>query len=138
MTEPLLLPYAPPGMTLRRNEDLPFLELTLSDGQNQIVRHGLVDSGATPNLLPYSDGLALGLPWAGRQVKLSGTVAPIENCTVDLTVKVAHYPAFVCPFTWVRSDEHRLLLGQYGLFQLFDITFHGSRKMFQISPTASV
>ena len=44
---------------------LPFVDITLTHEDYVISRSTLVDSGSTINVLPYEDGLDLGLSWEG-------------------------------------------------------------------------
>jgi hypothetical protein len=44
-------------------ESLPRLPLVLHYGEQQLELVGLVDSGATVNVLPYTVGLQLGAVW---------------------------------------------------------------------------
>lgn len=56
---------AQPGTSL-----LPFLPLTLSHDGRTVAASGLLDTGATTNVLPYSLGEQLGLVWERQRVPL--------------------------------------------------------------------
>jgi hypothetical protein len=57
-------PYSMPDGTLDELDSLPRLPLTLQDREQRVEAIGLVDSGATVNVLPYRVGLALGALWS--------------------------------------------------------------------------
>ena len=48
-------------------DSLPRLPLTLFSNNKSVEITGLVDSGATINVLPYSVGLALGAVWENQK-----------------------------------------------------------------------
>jgi len=52
------------------SQGLPFLNITLSHHKRSISRTALVDSGSTINVLPYEDGLDLGLSWEEQSIPL--------------------------------------------------------------------
>ena len=57
-------------------DSLPRLPLTLSSNNRQIDLIGIVDSGATVNVLPLQLGLDLGNAWDERKavIRLAGTL----------------------------------------------------------------
>jgi hypothetical protein len=64
MTQGVRFPYiaidpAHPGASR-----LPYVPLTLANGQTIVALSGLLDTGATVNVLPYPAGIQLGLVWA--------------------------------------------------------------------------
>ena len=60
-------PYAMPAGALDELDSLPRLPLTLHSREQRVEAIGLVDSGATVNVLPYRVGLALGALWSAQR-----------------------------------------------------------------------
>lgn len=94
----------------------PRLPFTLIHRQNVIETVGLVDSGATVNVLPYSLGISLGAIWDEQTIpiKLSGALGQFEarvllllgthpQITPNTTVELA--------FAWVKSDNVPVIFG---------------------------
>ncbi len=54
--------YAPEG--------LPFVDIIITHHERSVSRTALVDSGSTINVLPYEDGLELGLSRTEQRVPL--------------------------------------------------------------------
>jgi hypothetical protein len=59
---------------------VPNLPLTLTYGQKLIAVSGLLDTGASVNVLPYSVGCDLGAIWEDQNfsVQLAGNLATVE------------------------------------------------------------
>lgn len=68
MAKALRLPYTVTNPALGESSSLPYLPLTLLNQSHAVSATGLVDSGATVNVLPYQIGLQLGLVWARQTV----------------------------------------------------------------------
>ena len=73
------LTAAPPQSEL---DSLPRSPLTLRYGQRQLAEAGLVDSGATVNVMPYSLGIRLGAVWDDRKatIRLAGNLVTSLPC----------------------------------------------------------
>jgi len=116
---------------------LPRLLLTLRSGEMSIDVVGLLDTGATVNVLPRSAGRALGALWNAQPVipKLAGNLASTE--VRALSVLVTHFQAKSIPpvhlvFAWVESDDIPVILGQTNFFSMFDVCFYRSQNSFEI------
>jgi hypothetical protein len=59
---------------------VPYLPITLNYGDIYVESMGLLDTGATINVLPYNLGLELGAVWQNQTVSipLAGNLEPIE------------------------------------------------------------
>ncbi len=118
----------------RPTDLMPYLPLTLKrDGQSIDVL-GLVDSGASVNVLPYRAGLELGAVWE-EQVTffgLSGNLANYEAKGLLLTAKVADFPVVNLAFGWTKAEDVPLILGQINFFSEFDVCFYRSQNEFEI------
>jgi hypothetical protein len=134
-------PYVPREPSLGEASLAPMLELNLT-GERSIVTSGLVDSGATVNVLPYSLGMQLGLDWdrQTQSVALSGNLASVEARVVVLSALVSGFPQVRLAFAWAKTDNVSVILGQVNFFLEFDVCFFRSRGLFEIrpSPSASV
>lgn len=113
----------------------PMLELNLT-GKHSVVTSGLVDSGATVNVLPYSLGKQLGLDWdrQTQSVTLSGNLASVESRVVVLSALVTGFPQVRLAFAWANTDEISVILGQVNFFLEFDVCFFRSRSLFEVRP----
>ena len=63
MSQSVRFPYLDLDPAQPEASRLPYLPLTLSTGQSTSMVSGLLDTGATVNVLPYPLGLQLGLIW---------------------------------------------------------------------------
>ncbi len=113
---------------------MPYLPLTLMRGGKSTDVWGLVDSGASINVLPYRIGLELGAVWEERITffGLTGNLANYEAKGLLVTAKVADFPAVNLAFGWTKADDVPLILGQTNFFSEFDICFYRSQNEFEI------
>lgn len=126
-------PYVLRDPSLGNASLAPMLPLTLIAGHS-VATSGLVDSGATVNVLPYSLGVQLGLDW-GRQtrsVELSGNLVSVEARVVVLSAVVGSFPSVRLAFAWARTDATLVILGQVNFFLEFDMCFYRSRGLFEL------
>jgi hypothetical protein len=128
-------PYVPRDPSLGNASLAPMLPLTLIGGRS-VAASGLVDSGATVNVLPYALGVQLGLDWdqQTRSVELSGNLASVEARVVVLSVVAGSFPPVRLAFAWARSDAVPVILGQVNFFMEFDVCFFRSRGLFDVRP----
>ncbi len=112
------------------------IELSLSDGASMRVQ-GLLDTGATVNVLPFAVGLRLGAVWEKQTtlVTLTGNLAAHEARALMLVAKVAGFAPVKLVFAWTRSEQVPLLLGQVNFFQEFDVCFRAGRGEFEVHPS---
>lgn len=99
------------------------LELQLKNGE-AVQARGLIDSGATVNVLPYGLGLRLGAIWDAQKtvVKLTGNLATHEARALLLQGRIASFLPVPMVFAWSRSENVPLLLGQVNFFEAFDFS----------------
>lgn len=73
---------------------LPYLPLTLSNGNNSVEVMALLDTGASINVLPYAIGIQLGAVWENQtvQIPLSGNIAQSEARGLVLAGTVDNFP----------------------------------------------
>lgn len=113
----------------------PILPLILT-GANSVSTSGLLDTGATVNVLPYAVGEQLGAVWdqQGVVVELSGNLAACEARVLVVSATVGGFPGVRLAFAWARTDAVPVLLGQVNFFLEFDVCFYRSRFVFDVRP----
>jgi hypothetical protein len=113
----------------------PVLPFTLV-GSRALAVEGLLDTGAAVNVLPYSVGEQLGVPWDGPHptLQLSGNLASCEAKGILLSAVVGSFAPVQLVGAWAKTDDVPLLLGQVNFFQEFDVCFYRSRGVFQLRP----
>lgn len=134
---PARFPFLPVATASAESFLMPMLPLALRHGSSEIATaHGLLDSGAAVNVLPYSLGLRLGAVWEAQttHVTLTGNLAAHEARALLLAGQVADFPPVRLVFAWTRSEMVPLLLGQVNFFQEFDVCFHRTRLHFELEP----
>ncbi len=115
---------------------VPRLPLTLTY-QNSIVEvAGLLDTGASINVLPYSVGIQLGAVWEelNTSVQLAGNVAPVEARGLVLSAQIGTFAPVRLVFAWSLTDNVPLLLGRMNFFLEFDVCFYRSQIAFELCP----
>jgi hypothetical protein len=117
----------------------PYLPLTLFYQQDSVTVPGLLDTGASVNVLPYSIGVELGYEWERQTTALSltGNLAQYEARVVLVQAIVGQFEPVQLVFAWTQAANVPLILGQVNLFMAFDICFYRSQLQFEISPKSS-
>ena len=129
-------PYKIIDSSLGMVDRMPYLPLTLSlDGQS-LNTEGLLDTGASVNVLPYEFGLQLGLIWEDEtlSVVLAGNLARFEARAVVVDARVSSFPIINLAFAWTKAPNVPLILGQANFFFEFDVCFFRARSEFEIRP----
>ena len=118
-----------PGLDL-----MPDLPILLRHQSHVLSGVGLVDSGASISVLPYSLGVQLGFDWHSQtaQITLAGTLAHVEARGIVVEAVVGKLLPVRLAFAWANSDEVPFLLGEFNFFQAFDVCFFRSRALFEI------
>ena len=89
-------------------------------------------------MLPYEDGLELGLSWEKQRLPLKNEGflqgAPVYG--VLITARIEPFSPITLAFAWTHKSRNqvRVILGQTNFFEYYDITFRGHDKTFDISP----
>jgi len=111
------------------------LRLRLEEGP-EIPVHGLLDTGATVNVLPFSVGLRLGAVWERQKttISLAGNLAGHESRALLTKARIGEFPSVHLAFAWTRSDQVPLILGQVNFFNEFDVSFQTARRQFEVMP----
>lgn len=123
-----------PGLDL-----MPDLPILLRHQSHVLSGVGLVDSGASISVLPYSLGVQLGFDWPSQKVPitLAGTLAHVEARGIVVEAEVGKLPPVRLAFAWANSDQVPFLLGEFNFFQAFDISFFRARGVFEIRQSGS-
>jgi hypothetical protein len=115
---------------------LPFLPITLALRQQPVAVTGLLDTGATVNVMPFDVGQQLGARWDEQTtaVQLTGNLSQLEARALVVSATVGKFPPVRLAFAWTKSSTIPLLLGQVIFFLEFDVCFFRSRALFEIRP----
>jgi hypothetical protein len=126
--------YSTTSPTQNEFDSLPRIPLILRRGDRSIETIGLVDSGATVNVLPYELGIQLGAEWDDNRaiIKLSGNLGSQPAMPLSATAEIATFPLTELLFAWIRCENAPLILGQTNFFLEFDVCFYRSRSEFEI------
>ena len=86
---------------------------------------GLVDSGATVNVMPYELGLQLGANWDDSRaiLQLAGNLGNQSATPFSAMVQVGDIAPVQLAFAWTKSPNAPLILGQTNFFMEFDVCF---------------
>jgi hypothetical protein len=117
---------------------LPRLPLVLRLNSQSVEVIGLVDSGATVNVLPYEVGIRLGATWDDRKavIRLAGNLGNLNAMPLFVTAQVGEFAPVHLAFAWVQSNVP-LILGQTNFFMQFDVYFYRSKLEFEVKPKSS-
>jgi hypothetical protein len=116
--------------------NMPYLPLTLTYRDRSLEVMGLLDTGATVNVLPYDTGLELGAVWEEQttSVQLSGNLAGSQARGLIVSAMVDDFPPVLLAFAWTESREAPLILGHMNFFTEFDACFYRFDLAFEIHP----
>jgi hypothetical protein len=130
------LKYSITSPTQNEFDRLPRLPLTLHRADQTIEAVGLVDSGATVNVLPYDIGLALGGVWDDRQaiIPLAGNLGNQLAMPFSTIVQIGEFSQVELLFAWVQRPNIPLILGQTNFSLEFDVCFYRSQSEFEVKP----
>jgi len=115
---------------------MPYLPLTLISNSKSLNTEGLLDTGASVNVLSYELGLQLGLIWKDEtlSVLLAGNLARFEARAVVVDAQVSSFPSVNLAFAWTQAPNVPLILGQANFFFEFDVCFFRARSEFEVCP----
>jgi hypothetical protein len=117
-------------------DSLPRVPLILRREEHTIEALGLVDSGATVNVMPYELGLQLGATWDDSRavIQLSGNLGDQSATPFSAMIQVGDIAPVHLAFAWTKSPNAPLILGQTNFFMEFDVCFYRSTMEFEIRP----
>lgn len=116
--------------------DVPYLPLTLTYQNRSVEVMGLLDTGASVNVLPYNIGVQLGAIWEKQRfsVNLAGNLAIAEAKGLLVWATVGEFEPVQLAFAWTRVDNIPILLGRTNFFAEFDVCFYGAQLAFEVCP----
>ncbi len=119
---------------------MPYLPLMLNLNDQFLNTEGLIDTGASVNVLPYELGLQLGLIWEDEtlSVLLAGNLARFEARAIVVNAQVSSFPTVNLAFAWTQAAEVPLILGQANFLFEFEVCFFRARSEFEVRPKVSV
>ena len=134
MTEMISFPFS--ATERSGGISFPHLPLILTYEGNSLSVPGLLDTGATVNVLPYNMGKRLGAAWEEQtmSVHLTGNLARSEARSLVISATVAEFEPVRMAFAWTQADNVPLILGQVNFFMEFDVCFFRSQSVFAIRP----
>lgn len=117
------------------DEALPTIPIVLSYADSSVSGNALLDTGSTVNLLPYDIGLQLGAIWDEQTVRLplAGNLARVEARGLFVQVQIGNLESVRLAFAWTQTSQVPLILGQTNFFREFDVCFHRSRRIIEIT-----
>jgi len=120
-------------------DSLPRIPLFVRHNDQVAEVIGLVDSGATVNVLPYGIGIQLGAVWEEHKaiIRLEGNLGNQLAIPVFGIVEIGNFSPVRLAFAWVKSDSVPLILGQTNFFLEFNVCFYRSKLEFEITPNDS-
>jgi Aspartyl protease len=136
MVDAQKFPYKIIDSSLGIVDRMPYLPLKLSLNGQSLNAKGLLDTGASVNVLPYELGLQLGLIWEDEtlSVLLAGNLAHFEACAVVINAQVSSFQMVNLAFAWTQATNVPLILGQANFFFEFDVCFFRARSEFEVCP----
>jgi hypothetical protein len=113
---------------------LPQLPITLAHQDVSVNASGLLDTGATVNVMPYHIGVELGAIWEveATSIRLSGNLAEYEARPIIVSAAVGSFSPVRLAFAWTQADDIPLILGQVNFFMEFDVCFYRSQRYFEV------
>lgn len=101
-----------------------------------IEAFSLVDSGATVNVIPHEMGLQLGATWDDSKaiIQLAGNLGNQPAAPSSAMVQVGDIAPVQLAFSWTKSPNVPLILGQTNFFMELDVCFYRSKMEFEVKP----
>jgi hypothetical protein len=136
MVDAQKFPYKIIDSRLGMVDRMAYLPLTLSLNGQSLNAEGLLDTGASVNVLPYELGLQLGLIWENEtlSVLLAGNLARFEARAIVVDAQVSLFPKVNLAFAWTQAADVPLILGQANFFFEFEVCFFRARSEFEVRP----
>jgi hypothetical protein len=136
MSTPAQFPFISRGTGGPVPDLAPIVPIRLSRGGVNLDVAGIVDSGASVSVLPYSVGARFGIDWDSLSVPciIGGSVGGMPGKMLVLDGTIHPFPPVPLVFAWVRDDRPPILLGQTNFFMEFDAFLFRRQGFFQIQP----
>lgn len=136
MVDAQSFPYKIIDSSLGMVDRMPYLPLALGFNDQSLNVEGLLDTGASVNVLPYELGSQLGLIWENEtlSVLLAGNLARFGARAVVVAAQISSFPTVDLAFAWTQASNVPLILGQANFFFEFDVCFFRARSEFEVRP----
>ena len=117
-------------------DSMPRLPITLKLNSSSVDVFGLVDSGATINVLPFSIGQQLGATWDSQKavIRLAGNIANSLAQPIVIKAEIGQFSPVSLAFAWVSHDNTPVILGQTNFFNEFEVCFFRTVFEFEVKP----
>lgn len=114
----------------------PYLPIGLTYQNRSLQVSGLLDTGASVNVLPYEIGLQLGAVWEEQTISvlLTGNLARFLARGLVVSAQVGQFAPVRLAFAWTQANDVPLILGRQNFFSEFDVCFYGSQLAFEVCP----
>ncbi|MBR8832231.1 MAG: hypothetical protein N5P05_000706 [Chroococcopsis gigantea SAG 12.99] len=115
---------------------MPYLPLILTLGNSCLEVQGLLDTGASVNVLPYEVGIQLGAVWENQNVSipLSGNLGQEDSRGLVVSATVRQFPPVLLAFAWTQLRNTPVILGHMNFFAEFDVCFYRRELAFELCP----
>ncbi|MGC8451480.1 MAG: hypothetical protein ACL9RN_00435 [Cylindrospermopsis raciborskii] len=115
---------------------MPYLPLTLTNGNKYLEVMALLDTGASVNVLPYQIGLELGAVWEQQtlELTLSGNLGNNQARGLVLSGTIANFTPILLAFAWTQSPNAPVILGHLNFFAEFNVCFYRHELAFEVCP----
>lgn len=129
-------PYTATDSALGEAGLAPYVRLRLTYQGREVTVGGLLDTGATVNVLPYPVGVELGAVWEHQTtvLRLTGNLAQFDARALLVSATVGPFPPVRLVFAWTQAPTVPVLLGQVNFFMEFDVCVYRSQLAFEIRP----
>ena len=119
-------------------DSLPRVPIILRREGHTVEALGLIDSGATVNVMSYELGLQLGATWEDSRaiIQLAGNFGNQPAIPFFAMVQIGDIAPIQLAFAWTSSPNAPLILGQANFFMEFDVCFYRSKMEFEVKPKA--
>ncbi len=120
--------------SLGRSSIMPYLPLSVTNGNRSVEVMALLDTGASVNVLPYDIGIQLGTTWEEQTVpiQLSGNLARNHARGIVLSATVAQFSPVLLAFAWTQANDVPVILGQMNFFGEFNVCFYRHELAFEV------
>lgn len=139
MSDSQRFPFREMSSEFGAGSSMPYLPLVLNYLNQSLNVTGLLDTGATVNVLPYDTGVQLGANWEQQKtiIRLTGNLAQLEARGIIVSATIGKFESVRLAFAWTKANNIPVILGQVNFFLEFDVCFYRSQSIFEVRPKTS-
>jgi hypothetical protein len=117
-------------------DSLPRIPIIIRREGYTVEALGLVDSGATINVMPLDMGQQLGAIWEDNKaiIQLTGNLGKQPAIPLLVMAQIGDIAPIQLAFAWTKNLNTPLILGQTNFFMKFDVCFYRSQMEFEVKP----